>query len=378
MDLSLSAKIITIAGTNGKGTTVALLERLLSGQGFAVGAYTSPHIFHFRERICVDGTLASDGQLVEAFNAVERAREDTDLTYFEFTTLAAAYLFSKANLDFWIMEVGLGGRLDTVNIFEPEVSLVTNIGIDHTDWLGDTLELIAAEKAGVFRKDRPAIFASEKRPQAIDSAISEKQAIGLLAGRDFGIEDDTFWWGSESPNKFPIQSCSSFSSETLSGVLAILACLNQFPDEKEILELSVFSVPGRFQQLKLGKLDLIVDVAHNPDSVRFLAQRLQEYQFLGLTAVIGFMEDKLTPELIEPMLGVVHQWIVVRPALDRAASLESVERTLQDAGVQSENIHCCLEIQNLKQVLGSTGTAVVYGSFYTVGECMSALGVGLE
>lgn len=375
MNLAFEGRVITVGGTNGKGTTVALLEQLLAKQGISTGAYTSPHLFHFRERIRIRSLPATDTQLIVAFEAVESARENIHLTYFEFSTLAAAYLFSQSQLDFWLMEIGLGGRLDAVNLFEPDVAIVTNISLDHQAWLGDSIEEIAEEKAGIFRANKPAIFGSESRPKTIDAMVADKGAIPRFSGEHFGDERGRFWWRNKKRPQLPLPSSESYTSEALSSSLAALAELDSVPSDDDIQSLKNFVVPGRFQIIKTAKYDLIADVAHNQDSVTLLAERLRKRQCSNLTAVVGFMQDKLDVDLIKPMMEFVGQWIIVRPDIPRAASLETIEALLTEVNVSKKNILYCPRVDNLNEVLKGTNTAVIYGSFYTVGQCLSNLGV---
>ena len=375
MNLSMNGKIIMVAGTNGKGSTVAVLEELLSEQGQNVGAYTSPHILHFRERIRIRRKCVTDTELVSAFEAVENARQEVALTYFEFATLAAAYLFSSADLDVYLLEVGLGGRLDAVNLFDADVSVITNISLDHQRWLGDTREQIAAEKAGIYREGKPAIYGSLNRPKTIDESIATIGANAALAGEDFGIDECGVWWHSESKQSVALPRHCNLASENLSSAIAALYAIGQPPSQPHVDALEFFTVPGRHQQFSYAGTEIVADVAHNAESALFLAKRLEDLSLNNLVAVIGAMKDKSIDDLISPMLKHIDEWVLVRPDIARAASITSLETALIGAGVSNARIHACEEIQTLPDVLCGREAAVIYGSFYTVGECFSVMGV---
>ena len=195
LELTRPSHVLLLAGTNGKGSSVAMAEALLRASGFRTGAYTSPHISQYNERIAVDGIVASDAEIIAAFERVEAARRGTELTYFEFGTLAAAVVFAAAELDVWLLEVGLGGRLDATNAFDPTASLITNVSLDHCDWLGDNVETIAMEKAGVMRAGIPTVFGDRNIPTSIVNQASKSGALLLRAGEefDFAVDDGGIW-----------------------------------------------------------------------------------------------------------------------------------------------------------------------------------------
>lgn len=375
LNLPAEAKIIMVAGTNGKGSTVAVLDKLLSTQGKTVGAYTSPHILHFHERIRIRGKFASSAELVLAFEAIEAVREDTPLTYFEFATLAAAYLFSNSDLDFWLMEVGLGGRLDAVNVFDADVSIVTNIGLDHQQWLGNTLEEIGAEKAAIYRTDKPAIFGAIDRPLTIDQSVISLASNGRFAGRDFGLNDRGEWWHGNLDTGLILPVDCNIAPENLSAAIAALAEIGHVPSQSQVDELEFFTLPGRHHRFNYVGTQILADVAHNEDSARCLAQKLDELPNADWIAVIGAMGDKSLEALIEPMLDKVSEWVLVRPCIDRAASIQSLEHALTSAGVSKNRIQACPDIQLLPSIFRGREAAVIYGSFYTIGECFSVMGV---
>ena len=383
MGLRLSAKIVTIAGTNGKGTTAAILTHLLSTQGQRVGTYTSPHLLHFRERISLLSRYATDGELVEAFEAVDSAREATPLTYFEFTTLACGYLFAHAGLDVWVLEVGLGGRLDAVNIFDADVAVVTNIGLDHLDWLGSDRESIAREKAGVFRAGKPAIFASLDRPKNIDTVAATLSAKPVFVGREFGIRDNVFWWTGEEGQmlEMPIAVPEhAVKNENLAGALAAFCYLSEC-DVSGVIDsdvLSAIAPPGRFQTERIGTTKVIFDVAHNEDSAHMLAKRLLAEGLSDCTAVLGVMADKDIAAIVQPLLPIMSRWVLVTPNSPRAAECSEMESVLHQLGVRSVDIVRSEEPGFVERVIHQVNTAVVFGSFYTVADIMRELRVDIE
>ena len=375
MNLVIKARVVMVGGTNGKGSTVAILERLLSLQGLESGVYTSPHILHFRERIRIAGNLATDNELVSAFNTVEKARQGVALTYFEFTTLAAFWLFSQVDLDFWLLEVGLGGRLDAVNLINADVSIVTNIGLDHQAWLGDTLEEIAAEKAAIYRSGMPAVYGSLNRPSAIDQSIDAIQAKGVLAGKDFGIDENGSLWQKGVEEKIRLPAESNVVSENFATAIAALGALNLVSSQADVDKLNSFALPGRHQHFNFEGTKIIADVAHNADSVELLANRVATLVDKELIAVVGVMRDKVTKDLIVPMLHWVDEWILVKPESDRAASIAELEGLLAEVGVSNDRVQACPNIQLLPDMICGREAAVIYGSFYTIGECFSVMEV---
>ncbi len=229
LDLPMPAHLLLIAGTNGKGSSVAMTDALLRASGQRVGAYTSPHIRHYNERIVVNGATASDAEIIAAFKTIEAARENIELTYFEFGTLAAALLFAAADLDVWILEVGLGGRLDASNAFEPTASLITNVSLDHCDWLGDDVESIAAEKAGVMRCGVRTVFGATDVPQAVERQARTIGATLLLAGRDFDCQiaaEHNWSWHGPSGALWDLQPPGLAGEFQIMNAAAVLALLD--------------------------------------------------------------------------------------------------------------------------------------------------------
>ncbi len=291
------ARTITVAGTNGKGSSVALLTAVYRAAGYRVGTYTSPHLLHYHERIEIDGNFADDASLCHAFAKVEAARGEVGLTYFEFGTLAALLLFREAAVELQVLEVGLGGRLDAVNIVDADAALITNIGLDHTDWLGPDREAIGREKAGILRAGRPAVCVDPDPPQSLLAAAAAIGAPLTLLGRDFNYVDDGNQWRwrgltgelSELPRPgLP----GSIQLRNAAGVLAVIEALQPLlPVAPAAIReaLPRLRLPGRFER----RGDLLVDVAHNAEAAAVLAQSLREAGLAGrVPLVLGMLADK--------------------------------------------------------------------------------------
>jgi len=389
MSSPLTCPIITVGGTNGKGSTCTMLESILMQAGYRVGLYTSPHIHVFNERARVNGESVSDDVLIRQFEAVEAARGTTQLTYFEFTTLAVLRLFAEAGLDAVILEVGLGGRLDAVNMLDADVAVVTNIGIDHVDYLGDTREKIGFEKAGIFRAGRAAICGDLAPP---DSLLQHAQAIGAdlwLAGRDFRSVDAGSHWtyiGRQQQRytlDYPkLQGANQIQNASLA--LAALEALQlRLPVSEQAVRdgLAHASLPGRFQVLP-GQPTVILDVAHNPHAAAVLADNLGRMgKYAHTLAVFGAMQDKDIDGVIALMKGSIDRWYVTDLPLPRAASAAEISKKLLAAGVDRQGDagqsvqSFASPAQAYSKALSQAGEndrIAVFGSFWTVAGVMAA------
>jgi dihydrofolate synthase/folylpolyglutamate synthase len=296
LEAKIDCPIITVGGTNGKGSTSAMLESILQAGGYRTGLYTSPHLLRFNERVRIAGREAGDGALCDAFAAVESARGKVPLTYFEFATLAAFFLFSNANLDAAVLEVGLVGRLDAVNAVDADCAVLTSVGIDHVEYLGATREAIGREKAGIFRRARPAVVAEPDPPQSVLAADAQL----LLIGRDFGYVNQGTqwsWWGpsGKRPGLAHPALRGAIQLRNASAALAALDSLRvRLPVAMQDVRRGLAEVilPGRFQVLP-GRPQVILDVAHNPEAAALLAANLGDSGFAPETiAVFGMLRDK--------------------------------------------------------------------------------------
>ena len=302
---ALADQVITVTGTNGKGSSCALLASLVAQQGLQVGLYSSPHLLRYNERVRINGQEVTDQQLCEAFTQVEQARGDISLTYFEMGTLAAFWLFAQAKLDVVILEVGLGGRLDAVNIIDDDIAVVTNIGLDHHDWLGDTRNAVAYEKSGIFRLGRPAVCGDLDPPEKLLTQAALLTVPLLLRGRDFDLahtEHDWHWRGlNQRGEPIELQNIPllDLPIENAALALQVYAALG-LPWQPEELRSALLAaqMPGRLQAVEVDwqgrRLQLLLDVAHNPHAAEYLAQRLQSRPVKGRRlAVLGVLKIRI-------------------------------------------------------------------------------------
>jgi dihydrofolate synthase/folylpolyglutamate synthase len=387
--LSFSCPVIMVAGTNGKGSTCAMLEAILLRAGYKVGLYIKPHFLDFNERARIGGELASDAALVASFNAVEGQRGDTDLTYFEFTTLAIMHLLAGSGIDVAILEVGLGGRLDAVNVIDADVAIVTSVDIDHTDYLGDTREKIGFEKAGIFRPGKAAICSDPVPPASL---VAHAEAIGAdlwLLGRDFNYSGDKQQWnyGGRAQRRNSLAYPGLRGANQLLNASAALAALEvlrmALPVGAQDVRtgLVVVELPGRFQVLP-GRPTVILDVAHNPHAASALALNLGNMGFHPYTyAVFGIMQDKDIDCVIAPMAQYVDHWCVADLPSPRSADAGALAAQLAalPAGDAKPGERSALSFPdpaaafaNAMSRAGENDRIVVFGSFYTVAGVMAA------
>ena len=381
MGIRFDCPVIIVGGTNGKGSTCAMLESILMQGGYKVGLYTSPHLIDFNERARINGISVSDQEFVAAFARVEQARGDISLSYFEFTMLGCLQLFAEANLEAVILEVGLGGRLDAVNIFDADVSVVTSVDIDHVEYLGHTREAIGFEKAGIFRTGKAAICSDPSPPQSLIDHAREIDADLWLFGRDFNYAGDTLQWNyaGRSQRRNSLAYPSLRGANQLLNASAALAALEALKDRlplgaQEIRNgLVMIDLPGRFQVLP-GKPTVILDVAHNPHAAATLQQNLGNMGFHPYTyAVFGAMQDKDIAGVIAKLKDQVDHWCVTDLPLPRAASAEHLKNLLIEQNVLSDPERTIQCFKNPGEAyiyaLSNAGEAdriAVFGSFLTV------------
>jgi dihydrofolate synthase / folylpolyglutamate synthase len=388
MGLTFDCPVITVGGTNGKGSTCAMLEAILLHAGYKVGVYTSPHLLHFNERARINGEMASDEALIAAFREVEAKRNKVSLSYFEFTTLAILHLFAQSGLDAVILEVGLGGRLDAVNVIDADVAIVVSVDIDHTEYLGDTREAIGFEKAGIFRSGCAAICSDPVPPQSL---VRHAETIGAdlwLFGRDFNYSGDRQQWsyGGRSQRRAGLAYPSLRGANQLlnaSGVLAALEALRErLPVSAQDVRTGLMTVelPGRFQVLP-GRPAVILDVAHNPHAAATLAQNLDNMGFHPYTyAVFGAMHDKDIDGVIAHLRKRIDYWYLADLPLPRAATAEQIKQRLlalnaaEGQAVSHTSIHTFSSPQQAFTAAlneaGENDRIAVFGSFFTVAGVM--------
>ncbi|WP_290867434.1 bifunctional tetrahydrofolate synthase/dihydrofolate synthase [Aquabacterium sp.] len=385
-DGSTPPVVFTVAGTNGKGSTCAMLEGILMANGFRVGVYGSPHLVRFEERCRIQGDLVTAEQLIPHFAAIEAARGDIPLTYFEFTTLAIMRLLATSGLDAVVLEVGLGGRLDAVNIIDTDCAIVTSIDLDHMDWLGPDREAIGFEKAGIMRAGRPAIVSDPQAPQRLIDHATDIGADLWLFGRDHNYAGDRqqWSWGGRSKRFNGMAYPALRGANQLlnaSGVLAALEAMRpRLPVTAQAVRtgLATVELPGRFQIIP-GQPTLILDVAHNPHAVATLAANLDQMGFFPRThAVWGAMADKDAAGMVAKLRPLIDAWYLTDLPTDRAATAAQLAQTITE--VVSANPSATAPkatvsthadpMSALKAALAAadpTDRIVVFGSFYTVG-----------
>jgi dihydrofolate synthase/folylpolyglutamate synthase len=377
--------VIIVGGTNGKGSVCAMLESILHAAGYRVGCYTSPHLLDYNERVRIAKQQAGDADLCASFEKIEQARGDISLTYFEFGTLSAMQCFIERKVDVAILEVGLGGRLDAVNVFDADCAVVTSIDIDHTDYLGDTREQIAFEKAGIFRAGKVAVFGDPDMPQAIRAEAEKVGAELWHIGGEFGFISHQGQWdyrgksGSRSALPFPALR-GAFQLNNASTVLVALDALQEkLPVSMEAVRRGLVEVtlPARFQMIP-GKPALILDVAHNPHAAKSLAQNLAALPPCPKTyAVCAMLKDKDMAGVVAALKPYVDVWLAAGIDAPRGASAAELERVLLDAGA-GEVLRFATVTEALHDACNRAGEndrIAAFGSFYTVAEVMRARGL---
>jgi dihydrofolate synthase/folylpolyglutamate synthase len=377
LKINLDCKLITVAGTNGKGSTCAMLESILRAAGYRTGLYTSPHLVRYNERVRIAGSEVDDAPLSKAFAAVENARGQTPLTYFEFGTLAAFWVFNHERIETAILEVGLGGRLDAVNVLDAHCAVLTSVGIDHVEYLGADREAIGREKAGIFRPGRPAVIAEPDPPQSVWQATGNK----LLLGKDFGfVAEKTQWtyWGPRG-KRAGLAHPALRGTIQLRNAAAALCALDtlELPLAMHDVRrgLAEVALPGRFQVLP-GRPQVILDVAHNVEAARTLAENLAASGFAPETiAVCGMLRDKDIAGVMHELAPRITRWHLASLPGPRGASADELA-----AGLGSKARFTAEKFDSAKAAFGAAleraqdgDKIVVFGSFLTVGEVMAWL-----
>jgi len=371
MQVKLQSPVVTVGGTNGKGSTCAMLESILRAGGCRTGLYMSPHLVRYNERVRIGGVEASDEALAESFDAVEAARGDVALTYFEYGTLAALWLFGRAKVEAMVLEVGLGGRLDAVNVLDADCAVLTSVGIDHVDYLGPDRESIGREKAGIFRAGRPAVIAEPDVPRSVLEAPGEK----LLLGRDFGFEDQKSQWTYWGPNgkraglAHPALR-GALQLRNASAAICALGTLDIAPAMQDIRRgLAEVTLPARFQVLP-GRPQVILDVAHNAQAAAALADNLAASAFAPETiAVCGMLRDKDIGAVLRTLAPRITRWHLASLAGPRAAGAQELAQHVKGDCFESPAAAFAAALERA----GESDKIVVFGSFLTVGEVMAWL-----
>jgi len=377
----IAKKVITVAGTNGKGSTVSFLESILKNNNYKVGTFTSPHILNYNERIKINGKEVIDELLLDTFTLIDEKREDITLTYFEFATLSAFYIFSQLDLDVAILEVGLGGRLDATNIIDSDISIITSIGIDHTEFLGNTIDSIALEKAGVMRPFKKSIFAQEKPPAALYKYAKNKSVNLLIHNNDYSVLKHSSYWSISSKNlsidKIPnLRMVGDYQyNYAAASVMALQEVLPESLTNVNILKksLSETQIPGRFQYLQSSP-DIVLDVAHNEDAAKALLSNIKDKRYKEINVVLGILNDKDVYSIAEPFVAVVNNWFIGTINSERGMNAEEIEYRMKSLFKSNLNIKTYNSITSAfkfaRNQQGFNSLLLVYGSFYTVSEVL--------
>jgi len=395
--------IITVGGTNGKGSVVTYLSNILDRAGYKVGTYTSPHLVHFNERMRLNGTPADDARIMAAFDRVEAARAATgeSLTYFEFTTLAAVELFLAAAVDVLVLEVGLGGRLDAVNLYDADVAVLTGVALDHQDYLGETREAIALEKIGIARAGQPMIVAEPDLPLAALKQLAARGAVVYLVGEAFGFEplpgeegkpsiQWRYWLRKPGTPVDAIQRRGGLAYPGLRGKIQLrnaaaamtaMECLqDRLPVAMGAIRRGLLEseLAGRFQVIP-GPPDLVLDVAHNPEAARVLASNLGQLAFAHTQhGVLGMMADKDLAGVLQPLVKQITRWYLTPLESPRSATAAQLQETLVALGVKDSQIEAfenpAAAYAAARKNAGESDRIVAFGSFLTVADVLRDMG----
>lgn len=388
LGLRFHCPVVTVGGTNGKGSSCAMLESIARQAGYRVGVYTSPHLIHFLERCRLQGQAITEAELLPYFEKVELAREEEVLTYFEFTTLVILAVLAQAQLDLVVLEVGLGGRLDAVNIVDADCALITSIALDHTEWLGPDRDSIGREKAGVMRAGRPVVVSDPEPPSSLAECAENLGADLWQLGRDFLFSGERQQWQwSASPERggrryaglaYPaLRGANQLANAA--GVFAVFEALRaRLPVNAQALRqgLATVELTGRFQVLP-GQPVQVLDVAHNPHAVAALTENLDAMGFFPAThAVFGAMADKDISAMVERISPLIDHWHVCSLPTPRAASAQALREFLREQKLRTHVRVTCYEspqaaLVGARSHAHSADRIVVFGSFYTVGGVLA-------
>ena len=389
------AYVFTVAGTNGKGSTTAVISAMCQAAGYKTALYQSPHLSHFNERVRIDGEMVSDETLIAAFSKVEDARLHCELTlsFFEMTTLAALLIFAEADCDVWVLEVGLGGRLDVVNIIDPDMAVITNIGIDHVDWLGDNVEAIGAEKAGILRDDITLIYGAAEMPDSVQQLITAHNVTCYQAGQDFSyrVDNSKIWQYSNAAVTLQLPRPALSLINTANALSAVLASPLKVDIAAINHALTTVKLAGRFDYRELAHRHWLFDVAHNEQGVSFLLSQLiplwqqhsdqQENKSGTIKMLFSMLGDKDIELVVQNLSAAnlpISEWFIAEIDHPRAATVAQLQNALA-VYVEPSHIHVLPDLQQATHAVIDNSQAadliVVCGSFHTIGEALLALEV---
>ena len=376
MGTELAATRITVAGTNGKGSTIAFLEALLEQSGRRTGSYTSPHLLRYNERIRIQGEPVDDATLMAAFDAIDRARGEIPLTYFEFGTLAAFWILARERVEFALLEVGLGGRLDAVNLLDPQVAVITGIDLDHQQWLGTDREAIGREKAGILRPGRPAVYSGRRMPRSIGEIARRLGAPLYVNGDAYRVSLHPDGWSWHGPHRrlegLPLPALEGeHQLDNAAGALMALDLLD-IPLEKDLVTsgLKTVFITGRQQRRVIDGVTWWLDVAHNAQAARALARSLADSPVSGVThGLLGVLADKEADTLVEALEGQIDHWHLATLDGPRGRSAQALARVVPGSCHSS----VAEGVAALRKAVSPGDRVVVLGSFLTVGQALEAL-----
>lgn len=373
---------ITVAGTNGKGSCIAYLEAIYRAEGYRVGAYSSPHILKYNERIKIDGTPVSDECICATFARIENVRGDTSLSYFEFGTLTALDIFRRADVDIQLLEVGLGGRLDAVNIVDPDIALISSIGIDHVDWLGATREAIGREKAGIFRAATPAIVGDLQPPASVVQTAHDKNATLYCINQDFGYKKQADGWewfaGKQGITNLPEPSLKGEHQyrNASAAILAVKLLSPNLPVADSSIRngLKNTQLLGRFQLIS-DKIPLLLDVGHNPEAVKTLVDYLAaHFPNKKIHAIFSMMKDKDISTVLQLMNPVVYDWFFAPLGNPRAVTEPMMRKLFAECGIRRSHFGFSgfkSAYEAATSQAQSDDLLLVFGSFFLVSDCLN-------
>ena len=375
----IAENIVVVGGTNGKGTTVEYLQELSKSQGLSVGSYTSPHLFNFNERIRLDGNLISDHQIILAFEQIEEKRGSAHLTYFDFATLAAFIIFLEAQVDIAILEIGIGGRFDPVNLVEPNVSILTNVDLDHQNWLGKTTEEIGKEKAAIFRENKPAILGQQNLPNSVHNEANRLVASVIELGIDFKIElnskGEWTYLLNGRKDKLIIDGLKEdkLSIEAAACALTAFFLLGGINNSSIRDVINTTNLKGRCE---LVNKRYLLDVSHNPASVIQLSKYIERNykKDQKISAVLGVMQDKDVVDMIQSIKKFVSKWYATSPNIERSLPSADLTRILSEL-VEEEVVRTSSIKEAIDAVMleSEDELVLIFGSFYTISEAFGVI-----
>jgi len=378
-------KVITVAGTNGKGSCVAMLESIYWHAGYTVGAFTSPHLWRFNERVRLNGADAGDAELVELLETIDDARGTITLTYFEASTAVALLHFARSEVDVAVLEVGMGGRLDSSNAVDADCALIVSIDLDHREWLGPDREAIGREKAGIVRRGRPVVVADRDPPRSLLEHAAAEGAVVALIGRDFDYRRAGLGWHriGDADSAPPLPLPEFGGDEQLGNAAACAAVTESLRADLPVGDAALAAgirhayLRGRFERHEVGAVEWVFDVAHNPAAAEILRSSISRLPPRRTLAVFAAMRDKDLPGVLAPFVGSVDEWFVTQANADRGATGAELRDVLAAVGARGVTVSAdvAAACASARSAARPGDRVVVFGSFHTVGVATDSLGL---